>query len=382
MNTDAAHRTAAAEAAAARWMACRDRGMSEAEHVAFATWLDADPIHAAQWRRAEAIWAELTRLDTEPTRQPSRLPHRSVAWMAMAACVILAATLLPQGGTPAPNAPTVLTIASPDGDRRVELADGSVAIMRKGSRLAFGDFTNARQVRLLQGEAHFTVSKRSPKPFFVHAGRVSVRDIGTAFFVGLASSGIQVRVTEGQVEVSAPTSPTATSQPKRQLLVEGQQATVSALSPTESDAPFIAMDVMAEAGILERAGRPIAHMEVGQPGAPAPRLVREAAMKALEDGRIGYTEALGMMSNNTPAYLRLSDGAVLGSPTSGDGFKNLVASDGGSLVPNSLLAGVALVTTAPADGASAGTTQPGAPAAPAPTGPVALSNGLPGLSTR
>lgn len=61
-------------------------------------------------------------------------------------------------------------------------------------------------------------------------------------------------------------------------------------------APFIAMDVMAEAGILERAGRAIAHMEVGQPGAPAPRLVREAAMKALEDGRIGYTEALGMMS--------------------------------------------------------------------------------------
>ena len=60
--------------------------------------------------------------------------------------------------------------------------------------------------------------------------------------------------------------------------------------------PFIAMDVMAEASALERAGRPIAHMEVGQPGAPAPRLVREAAMTALQDGRIGYTEALGMMS--------------------------------------------------------------------------------------
>jgi aspartate/methionine/tyrosine aminotransferase len=73
---------------------------------------------------------------------------------------------------------------------------------------------------------------------------------------------------------------------------------VSPLQPSRRSAvaPFIAMDVMAEAGILERAGRPIAHMEVGQPGAPAPRLVREAAMRALEDGRIGYTEALGMMS--------------------------------------------------------------------------------------
>ena len=60
--------------------------------------------------------------------------------------------------------------------------------------------------------------------------------------------------------------------------------------------PFIAMDVMATAGALEREGRSVLHMEVGQPGAPAPRLVREAAMRLLEDGRIGYTEALGLRS--------------------------------------------------------------------------------------
>jgi aspartate/methionine/tyrosine aminotransferase len=60
--------------------------------------------------------------------------------------------------------------------------------------------------------------------------------------------------------------------------------------------PFIAMDVMAAAGALEREGRSVLHMEVGQPGAPAPRLVREAAMRLLEDGRIGYTEALGLRS--------------------------------------------------------------------------------------
>ena len=97
-------------------------------------------------------------------------------------------------------------------------------------------------------------------------------------------------------------------------------------------------------------------------------------------------EALGMMSNNTPAYIRLSDGAVLGAPTSGDGFRNLVAGDSGALVPNSLLADVPIVTSAPASNTPASNStagdQPGAPAAPSPTGPVALSNGLPGLSTR
>ena len=35
-------------------------------------------------------------------------------------------------------------------------------------------------------------------------------------------------------------------------------------------------------------------MEVGQPGAPAPLAVREAAKAAIDSGRIGYTEALGL----------------------------------------------------------------------------------------
>lgn len=78
--------------------------------------------------------------------------------------------------------------------------------------------------------------------------------------------------------------------------------------------PFIAMDVMAEAGILERAGRAIAHMEVGQPGAPAPRLVREAAKRALEDGRIGYTEALGMMSLRERIARHYADHYGIGVP--------------------------------------------------------------------
>lgn len=61
-------------------------------------------------------------------------------------------------------------------------------------------------------------------------------------------------------------------------------------------APFLAMDVLAQAAVKERRGESVVHMEVGQPSAPAPRLVREAARAALDDGRIGYTEALGMMA--------------------------------------------------------------------------------------
>ncbi len=58
--------------------------------------------------------------------------------------------------------------------------------------------------------------------------------------------------------------------------------------------PFHAMDVLAEATKARQAGRPVISLAVGQPSAPAPRAAREAAQVALADGRIGYTDALGL----------------------------------------------------------------------------------------
>ncbi|MGV2975601.1 pyridoxal phosphate-dependent aminotransferase [Roseibium alexandrii] len=59
-------------------------------------------------------------------------------------------------------------------------------------------------------------------------------------------------------------------------------------------APFIAMDVLAEAAGLEAAGHSIIHMEVGQPSAPAPETALTAAQAALKHGKLGYTEAIGI----------------------------------------------------------------------------------------
>jgi aspartate/methionine/tyrosine aminotransferase len=69
------------------------------------------------------------------------------------------------------------------------------------------------------------------------------------------------------------------------------------LSPSRRSAvaPFIAMDMLADAARLEAQGRRIVHMEVGQPGAPAPGPVLEAARRVLDDGRLGYTESLGIL---------------------------------------------------------------------------------------
>lgn len=58
--------------------------------------------------------------------------------------------------------------------------------------------------------------------------------------------------------------------------------------------PFIVMDVMEAARRAEEAGRHIIHMEVGQPGTPAPQGARAALMRAMEAGPLGYTVALGL----------------------------------------------------------------------------------------
>ena len=42
------------------------------------------------------------------------------------------------------------------------------------------------------------------------------------------------------------------------------------------------------------AGADVIHLEVGQPGTPAPQAVLEAARQALDNARIGYTDALGI----------------------------------------------------------------------------------------
>ncbi|SET15837.1 pyridoxal phosphate-dependent aminotransferase [Paracoccus homiensis] len=57
--------------------------------------------------------------------------------------------------------------------------------------------------------------------------------------------------------------------------------------------PFIVMDVMQAAAKAEAEGRRIIHMEVGQPGTPAPQGARDALAKALEQP-LGYTVALGL----------------------------------------------------------------------------------------
>ncbi|PST25277.1 1-aminocyclopropane-1-carboxylate deaminase [Mesorhizobium plurifarium] len=60
--------------------------------------------------------------------------------------------------------------------------------------------------------------------------------------------------------------------------------------------PFHAMDVLAEATRRRDSGYPVISMAVGQPAHPAPKAALDAARRALDHGRLGYTDALGTLS--------------------------------------------------------------------------------------
>ncbi len=56
---------------------------------------------------------------------------------------------------------------------------------------------------------------------------------------------------------------------------------------------FIVMDVISAAARREAAGADVIHMEVGQPGTPAPRVVRETVKRLIDTDTLGYSEGLG-----------------------------------------------------------------------------------------
>lgn len=57
--------------------------------------------------------------------------------------------------------------------------------------------------------------------------------------------------------------------------------------------PFIVMEVLERASILERQGKKVIHLEVGEPDFDAPECVKTASEQAMREGRTHYTHSLG-----------------------------------------------------------------------------------------
>ena len=59
--------------------------------------------------------------------------------------------------------------------------------------------------------------------------------------------------------------------------------------------PFIVMEILEKAQEMERTGESIIHLEIGEPDFETPKCVKEAACKALKEGKTKYTHSLGVV---------------------------------------------------------------------------------------
>jgi transmembrane sensor len=204
----------AIEAAAAVWISRRDGGMTEAETAAFLRWLQEDSRHAEVFAELDATWKSFNRTRVAkpagatapnadllaPRRRRSHLSLWGTAALTAAAAVVFLALAWPR--VPAPESLRQNLVTAVGVLQRTELPDGSVVQLNTDSEVDVQYTAHERRVRLLRGEAHFTVAKNPARPFVVSAGQVAVRAVGTAFNVRLRSAAVEVLVTEGKVQVN------------------------------------------------------------------------------------------------------------------------------------------------------------------------------------
>jgi transmembrane sensor len=147
---------------------------------------------------------------------------------------------------------------------RQTLEDGSIVDLNRGASIEVAFTAAERRVRLVRGEANFTVAKNPARPFIVSAGGVDVRAVGTVFNVRLDRAAVEVVVSEGQVRVAppelvVPTSAGAASLPAKAgttnappLSTLSLRAGQSAVVSLASAAPLPPVATLSEAEIEAR----------------------------------------------------------------------------------------------------------------------------------
>jgi transmembrane sensor len=88
--------------------------------------------------------------------------------------------------------------------RTLTLQDGTIVSIGPDTTLTATLSEHSRTIVLETGDAYFRVKEDPARPFIVHAGRSTVRDLGTIFDIRHVDSGIVVSVAEGMVQVTAP----------------------------------------------------------------------------------------------------------------------------------------------------------------------------------
>jgi len=199
------------EEQAAGWVLRCDRKLTAVEQDELSEWLAQDPRHGQALTRHRRNWQRLDQMaEWRPEHSDQPNPdllapgfgvrrwnyfRPALITLAAAAIVLLAALIFPRS-VRQNDTPLMAGVIQRTFD------DGSVVELNRGAVITVAFTPGERRVQLVQGEAHFKVTKNPARPFFVDAAGFTVRAVGTAFDVSMHASTLAVLVTEGRVQVN------------------------------------------------------------------------------------------------------------------------------------------------------------------------------------
>lgn len=204
-------------AEASHWVAAsRSESMSEEERNAMAAWLEADPRHAEEFAKIQALvrsasaLKSLAALEPRPSLPKPRLSRGQRAWTrlrtkpsraviaALAAASVAAAVIVGPELVAQPDIAVSTKVAEM---RTLTLPDGTRVALGPRSRIKAYISDAERRVELAAGQAFFEVHHDARRPFIVQAGDTHVRVLGTKFDVNRSADHVRVAVLEGVVQV-------------------------------------------------------------------------------------------------------------------------------------------------------------------------------------
>ncbi|WP_421706814.1 FecR family protein [Algihabitans sp.] len=175
-----------------------------------AAWRREDPLHDRAWN--ETVSASRLIADTKHVTshqrahsQAYRIANKKKIQSRVGALAGLAAAvaLVWLAGPHILLSLTADHVTGTAEQRTVALPDGSNVRLAPASALSFNDAEDAREARIIAGEAYFEVARDPQRPFTVVLEQATVTVVGTAFNVRLGAETTTVGVKHGSVQVDA-----------------------------------------------------------------------------------------------------------------------------------------------------------------------------------
>ncbi|MEI9919904.1 MAG: FecR domain-containing protein [Bacteroidota bacterium] len=160
------------------------------------TWNHVNPSRKVRAINKEAAWRKI-----QPT-QPLGISRNFRIGIAASIMLVLVVGMWLYVQKPVV---TGLSVVTTDTTRGVTFADNSKVTLYRNTSIEFPEqFTGSkREVKLLAGEAFFSVAKDPAKPFVIHASFTDIKVVGTQFNVSMKGDEVEVAVSEGRVLVTS-----------------------------------------------------------------------------------------------------------------------------------------------------------------------------------